>query len=697
MNAKLKGILKAALIDSDKIQPAFHLDIIDQFVNPAADTARARTAQMINAAFIIQHTGATENLVSEAQDYMARMSGDPDWATLTRFYEKGLRIIKTETDIYFFNNPLLKLSIEELYERLEKEHEALQLDEFARQLQEIIFPEGAALWNKDDRQNQITALREKRRVKISKPNPDPVMRPAREILFTSNILATVPVDGNKLDELPVDESIKNRLGAVIAEKQKYWYDHPIPVGVSAEKNEALYGLRGLDEMMRFEKKCGATNQNEKLTCLLSVSTTHNGLHEFIKDYFEDEMRKAGQPDHLNVYMFTENDTRQILEEILEPLQKQFFPQEKKDILSGVFGVDGEYGRHYSFLKAIAAFWQVFINPQIKATFKIDLDQVFPQEQLVDETGESALEHFKSPLWGASGIDDQGRAIELGMIAGALVNEKDISGSLFTADVGFPQKDIVAADELIFYSRLPQAFSTEAEMMTRYNDEKPDGKDTVIQRVHVTGGTNGILINALRKHRPFTPSIIGRAEDQAYLLSVLFTNEPCLRYLHKSGLIMRHDKEAFARDAIEAAAVGKMIGDYVRILLFSYYARALPWPLKSIKDQIDPFTGCFVSLIPATLVFFRFALKAASFFANEEYGKACEFLSSGSVRLNDLLEILKDSSGNIKDVYKKEKKAWRLFYDILDKAEQGISSGDEFVLKIRQKAENIINKCYIGLC
>ena len=163
---------------------------------------------------------------------------------------------------------------------------------------------------------------------------------------------------------------------------------------------------------------------------------------------------------------------------------------------------------------------------------------------MEQSGSSAFEHFKTDLWGASGFDSKGAPIELGMIAGALVNERDIDKSLFTPDVLFPEKRI-SFDEYIFLSSLPQALSTEAEMMTRYTDDDLDGKKKCIQRVHVTGGTNGILVESLRKYRPFTPSFIGRAEDQSYILSALFRQKEDLAYAHKDGLIMRHDKEGFA--------------------------------------------------------------------------------------------------------------------------------------------------------
>jgi hypothetical protein len=58
------------------------------------------------------------------------------------------------------------------------------------------------------------------------------------------------------------------------------------------------------------------------------------------------------------------------------------------------------------------------DPELKATFKIDLDQVFPQTELIEQTGASAFEHFQTPLWGATGLDAEGQPIELGMIARA---------------------------------------------------------------------------------------------------------------------------------------------------------------------------------------------------------------------------------------------------------------------------------------
>ena len=364
-------------------------------------------------------------------------------------------------------------------------------------------------------------------------------------------------------------------------------------------------------------------------------------------------------------------------------------------LHKIIGVDGEYGRHYSFLKAITAFWQVFINPEIKGTFKIDLDQIFPNDKLVDQSGSSAFEHFKSSLWGSKGKDSHGNIVDLSMIAGALVNESDIEKSLYFPDVRYPSENEFTPDEHIFCSKIPQALSTEAEMMEKYNSENIDGKNSVLSRIHVTGGTNGILIKALRKYRPFTPTFIGRAEDQAYLMSVLFDQSDLLRYLHKSGLIMRHDKHSFASQAIKVAETGKIIGDYIRILLFSHYAKMLPWSISRIKSELNPFTGCFVSEIPFTVVYLRFVLNVNHLFSTEDdqdIKKASKLILEGTPRILQLIKNLKDEK--LKSIYLQESKAWQLYYDILDKAETEIQNNNNWMLEIKSKASKLFNESKI---
>jgi len=234
------------------------------------------------------------------------------------------------------------------------------------------------------------------------------------------------------------------------------------------------------------------------------------------------------------------------------------------------------------------------------------------------------------------------------------------------------------------------------MMSRYSSNgKLDGKTRCIQRIHVTGGTNGILIDSLRRHRPFTPTFMGRAEDQAYILSVLLNQEgPRLAYVHKDGLIMRHDKEAFAQEAIQSARIPKMVGDYVRIIYFSEYARALKEDFLEIKDIVDPFTGCFISKIPVSVVYLRFAFKVLTFFSSKRAEDGAEFIRIGVQRIADALKFTDGTDSNLKEQYNKERMGWNLYYDILDSLEQGLKYRDPFTIDLKKKAEDIIHQCRI---
>jgi hypothetical protein len=453
-------------------------------------------------------------------------------------------------------------------------------------------------------------------------------------------------------------------------------------------------LRGLQSTLEFERDRGNVPCDARLTCILSVSVTHQGLQGLAKRYLVEEFAHAGGFANLDVIVFTEEDTQSIVDEILVPAAEHYLKRtDAKDLLD-IIGVDGHYGRHYSFLKAIAAFWNVFIDLETKATFKIDLDQVFPQQELVEQSGNSAFDHFTTPLWGARGVDADGRPLELGMIAGAVVNERDIAISLFTPDVPFPNHR-PTMDECVFFSRLPQSLSTGAEMMTRYNTDALDGETSCIQRIHVTGGMNGILVDCLRRRRPFTPSFIGRAEDQAYLLSAIFGSSDRLACVHKPGLIMRHDKEAFAQEAMAAAHVGQLIGDYERILYFSAYARVLADNPRLVKDVIDPFTGCFVSKIPTTVTYLRFALKCASLFQDGDTDQALQFVMLGTQRVTAALSFVRGENSELKRKYERERRGWDIYYDALSAVETALEDEDAFAVALRDRAREAIVGCHIG--
>lgn len=667
------------LLKEPSIIPGFRAQFRPQ------DRSTLAVARSINAAFLIGLTG--KRLGHPARGYLTSMTEDPRWGNIAGTYLEGLDRIEEE-----LSGPGLDdaaAAARDLARHLDTSRD-LSSAETLERFWKVFFPEGVGLLQ--HREEAVRELRKRRTVIISELNAEPIINPHEQILFSSNVLLTVPLK----DDLPVRDfkpEMMETIKSVMEQRQMYWYDHPIPVGIKTGRNEAVYGLRALDQAVRFEIERGNAPGDTEVPVILSISTTHHGLQDLAHEYLALELEKAGGIDHLIIYAAAEKDTRELLNNVLLPAADHFFPGRDPQPLVEILGVDGEYGRHYSFLKAAAALWQVLVSNGIKATFKIDLDQVFEQETLVSETGRSAFEHLCDPLWGAVGTDSRGRDVELGMLAGALVNESDINKGLFTPDIKWPS-DPPSPEEWIFASNLPQALSTEGEMMVRYGEKGLDGQTTCLQRVHVTGGTTGIMVDHLRRHRPFTPGWIGRAEDQAYLLPVLFQEKgPSLRYVHASGLIMRHDKEAFAADVMEVSRIGKLVGDYIRILTYTTCAHALPWETASTKEVLDPFTGCFITRFPVTVAYLRMALKAADMFAfgtdaaNED---AVELVQTGSARLCDAVKELCDEAA-VRDRLQRERDGWDLYFDVLVELEKGLEEGDGIAETIRDKARELVEK------
>ena len=673
------------------------------------DEGPVSAARNLNASFLIALAGPGHAKYAEAIKCIDDHLTHPQWDGLAEFFRVGLFLVEEEVRKRLSEDRTLAEDLDSLVVWLTGTDEP-DIVEAAERYHRLLFPEGADLHRA--RESKVDELRTKRLVRITALNPEPLTSVYQQVLFTANALLTVPLMKRDLEAHPLSDAMREGIGRISSEDQRFWYDHPIPIGIECDRNEAVYGIRALEEALRYEIERGNMPAEGRIPFLLSVSVTHEGLHRFARDYLEDEFARGGEIRHIDAYVVTEDDTRELLHEVLIPAGERYLRRRDYDTLRQVFGVDGRYGRHYSFLKAVAALWQVLIRDDIRATFKIDLDQVFPQKELIAETGKSAFEHLMTSLWGAHGVDWNSEHVELGMIAGALVNEADIGKGLFTPDVPWPSTSAststptptvstLAPDQWVFCSSLPQAMSTEAEMMTRYGSDGPDGETECLQRVHVTGGTCGILVDSIRRHRPFTPTFISRAEDQAYMMSVLFADgEPTLRYVHESGLIMRHDKEAFAADAIEEARLGKLTGDFERILIYTSYARSLPWGVDRIKDLLDPFTGCFVSRIPLTVTWLRMALKAASLFSSRDPGDiedAAELLKLSNRRLLDLANRVSFDPYPLSAEYWKEKEGWDIYYDILDEMEKALDRNDQYVLDLRGKARKMVEGWKLELC
>jgi hypothetical protein len=537
---------------------------------------------------------------------------------------------------------LAELDMDDLAQWLEALDVPPSRNDAAERFWSVFAPDSAGLLGSWD--TQVARVRQQRLITV-----DPIESgiPSGHILFTSNVLLTSP---DATDE------------------HRWHFDHPMVIGADAASNEIVHGLRGLDAAIAFEKGRGTIDASTVVDCVLSVSVTHESLMSEAREDVRRSVLAAGEMENLAVFAFTEDDTQRLVTEVLAP------GIGCSPSLLGVFGVNGNYGRHYSFGKAIAALWRLTMDPTIDRTFKIDLDQVFPQEHLVKETGRSALELLASEsAWGATGIDSEGAQIELGMCAGALVNQSDLYRGLFTADVERPTAQPRLPD-LMFRKAVTQALSTEAEMMDR--GENLD--ENVRQRIHVTGGVTGITINALTRHRPFTPSFISRAEDQAYLMSVMDGRQPGLRVAHMPGLFMRHDKESFARDAIESAWTGTAIGDYERTILFTGYAQAL-----GIRDtaQLGPFTGSYISNAPLAATLIRLMLEVIDRAHVSDDPAASALLTQGVPRLAGAYDLALAPDNELGQIVASERAGWNCYYD-------AVASLEDFT-SLRRTAADII--------
>jgi hypothetical protein len=158
--------------------------------------------------------------------------------------------------------------------------------------------------------------------------------------------------------------------------------------------------------------------------------------------------------------------------------------------------------------------------------------------------------------------------------------------------------------------------------------------------------------------------------------------------------MRHDKKAFAQEAIESAHLGKLVGDYIRILYFSAYAGALTNDVTKLKHTVDPFTGCFISRIPITVVYLRLGFMAASLFAEGKEEQGLEFIRIGARRIITALDFTGGQNSMLKHGYEKERLGWNLYYDTLSAIEGGIAEGHQFALGLRRKAHRIITDCAV---
>ena len=81
----------------------------------------------------------------------------------------------------------------------------------------FLFPEGASCL--DDPDQTVSDLRENRSVRVDQLNPQPITDPITELLFTSNILLTLPTELTKIDDLPFSPALCDQIKDIAGEEQ----------------------------------------------------------------------------------------------------------------------------------------------------------------------------------------------------------------------------------------------------------------------------------------------------------------------------------------------------------------------------------------------------------------------------------------------------------------------------------------------
>ncbi len=113
--------------------------------------------------------------------------------------------------------------------------------------------------------------------------------------------------------------------------------------------------------------------------------------------------------------------------------------------------------------------------------------------------------------------------------------------------------------------------------------------------------------------------------------------------------------------------------------------------------MDPFTGCFASRIPFTIVYLRLSFHLLEIFAHDDEPQNMEglqLLKQGVERLEGIIRELNRKPNPLIEKYRREKEGWDLFYDLLDHLEEALAKGDAFALNLRDRALKVVKESHV---
>ena len=702
LEEQIAGFWSAFLGHKDAIDK---IDLTEQFESPFVELVK------VNAAMLICLCGKEHPLFHKAWDYLHL--ADAVFGEQKKSYLKFYEIIQEEIVERLKTDPVVL----ELFQDVIRDRDPDRLK--AARL-EIFNPLAAQTLSRFDAKQIVKDIQKKNRLRLIANNEDFITDPIREVIFTTNLLVTPPEKESLIPEgFPVWAQETLRL--VIGLPVDWHFDHPMEIAATRDAlhaSEFIFCLKGFEESLHAEIEIEKAawkdyiSRGDKVPLYISISPTHGGVNlgcaarEMLKCQYAAAV-KSGMLQELEIvepYLYTQAEVKRLIDDVLTPAAKRYFPElQEREI--GVYlsclGVEGCYAMHYNFLKAFGSLAK-FMNPKVKAVIKIDTDQTFPTDRFYRETDSCWLEAFTLPTIGGVCADQNERNMYMGCFAGSLTNRDELiqKDDLFLPDISIPDvpERIPEGEAGVFYQGLLQSLITQGEAFPpeiqwralKVLNEYP------YMRTFVTGGTIGFLIDALERYAPFVDAHVHRAEDQAFLLSVLFDQYDghFLRYLYFPGLHMIHEKESFASAAIKTAEPYKKIYDLERIWNFSYLTRALceikGWDFEDVRSTLNFFTASFVQPFPRLLALTRFVLSVA-----RNGGRNRDDIIYQKEGLRRLPKIALHRERYYRDAKARvaeQIKAWRFYYDLMMKLRESAKKGDTFALALRQKVNEINNDC-----
>ncbi|MGD9125333.1 MAG: hypothetical protein PVG60_09580, partial [Desulfarculaceae bacterium] len=221
MHGELATLIQSLIRTPDGGPGLSGLDIPAQFDQQAAEPEAL--ARSLNAAFLLAVAGD-----ATAANYLGAQAHENEAGELAGFFKQGLQRVQGEVSQAVTESPQLAASLEKAAAKLVdptiSRQKALPL------VWEVFFPEGLAGLGK--RAPAVAELLRRRRIEVASPNPEPIDNPGKQVLFTSNVLLTIPAPDYDPDSLGLDAVAKKQLAAACQAGQDFWYDHPIPLGVA---------------------------------------------------------------------------------------------------------------------------------------------------------------------------------------------------------------------------------------------------------------------------------------------------------------------------------------------------------------------------------------------------------------------------------------------------------------------------------